>query len=128
MKEIIQTDNAPKPVGPYSQAVKAGGFLFVSGQLGIDPKQGKIVAQDITGQTRQVLENVKAILQAAGYAMADVVKTEVFLSSMSSFKDFNSEYGKNFSTDAPARVTVAAELPANALVEVSAVAYRPFNV
>jgi 2-iminobutanoate/2-iminopropanoate deaminase len=128
VKEIVQTDNAPKPVGPYSQAVKAGDFLFVSGQLGIDPKQGKIVAQDVTGQTRQVLENVKSILQAAGYTLADVVKTEVFLSSMTLFKDFNVEYAKYFPSDAPARVTIAAGLPANGLVEISAVAFKPFKV
>jgi len=128
VKEIVQTDNAPKPVGPYSQAVKAGDFVFVSGQLGIDPKQGKIVAQDVAGQTRQVLENIKAVLQAAGYTLADVVKTEVFLSSMALFKDFNLEYAKYFPTQAPARVTIAAELPANGLVEISAVAYKPFKV
>lgn len=128
MKETVQTDKAPKPVGPYSQSVKAGGFLYVSGQLGIDPKQGAITAQDVAGQTRQVLENIKAVLQAADYTLSDVVKTEVFLSSMTLFKDFNVEYAKYFPADAPARVTVAAELPANALVEISAVAYKPLKV
>jgi len=125
MKEIIQTDNAPKPVGPYSQAVKAGGLLFVSGQLGIDPIQGKIVATDIAGQTRQALENINRILKAANYTLADVVKTEVFLISMELFKEFNSEYAKYFLTNAPARIIVAAELPLNALVEISAIAYQP---
>jgi len=124
VKEIVQTENAPKPVGPYSQAIKAGGFLFVSGQLGIEPKQGKIVASDVSMQTRQVLENIKAILQAAGYTLNDVVKTEVFLLSMAMFKEFNSEYEKYFPLDAPARVTIATQLPANALVEVSVIAYQ----
>ncbi len=127
MKEIIQTDKAPKPVGPYSQAVKVDGFLFVSGQLAIDPEQGKIVATEIAGQTRQVLENIKSVLQAAGYALEDIVKTEVFLASMTLFKEFNGEYGKYFSSDAPARVTVAAQLPLNALVEISAIAHRPLH-
>jgi 2-iminobutanoate/2-iminopropanoate deaminase len=125
MKEIIQTDKAPKPVGPYSQAVKADGFLFVSGQLAIDPEQGKIVATEIVGQTRQVLENIKSVLQAASYTLEDIVKTEVFLASMKLFKEFNVEYAKYFPSDAPARVTVAAQLPPNALVEISAVAHRP---
>ncbi|XHH07948.1 MAG: Rid family detoxifying hydrolase [Candidatus Bathyarchaeia archaeon] len=125
MKEIVQTENAPKAVGPYSQAVKAGGFLFVSGQLAIDPKKGEIVAMDIMEQTRQVLENIKSILQAAGYCLRDVVQNTVYLSSMTLFKEFNTEYAKFFSADAPARVTVAALLPLNALVEISTVAYQP---
>lgn len=125
MSEIFQTDNAPKPVGPYSQAVKAGGWLFVSGQLGIDPMQGKIVAVDIAGQTKQVLENIEEILKAANYKLGDVVKTEVFLSSIELFKEFNIEYAKYFLSNAPARVTVAAELPLNALVEISVTAYQP---
>lgn len=125
MKEIIQTDRAPKPVGPYSQAVKAGGLLFVSGQLAIDPDRREIVATDITGQTKQVLENINAVLQAANYSFSDVVKTEVFLSSMKLFKEFNIEYAKYFPANAPARVTVATELPLNALIEISAIAYQP---
>ena len=88
----------------------------------------KIVAQDVTGQTWQVLENIKAVLQAAGCTLTDVVKTEVFLSSMALFKDFNLEYAKYFPTQAPARVTIAAELPAKGLVEISAVAFKPFKV
>jgi 2-iminobutanoate/2-iminopropanoate deaminase len=124
MKEIIQTDYAPKPVGPYNQAVKAEGFLFISGQLAIDPLQGKIVALDIVEQTRQVLENIKAILQKAGYSLEDVVQTTVYLSSMAVFKEFNTEYAKYFPADAPARATVAVGLPPNALVEISAVAHK----
>ncbi len=124
MKKTIYTDAAPKPVGPYSQAVKADGFLFVSGQLAIEPKEGKIVAADISEQTRQVLENIKAILQAAGYTLNDVVQTTVYLSSMVMFKEFNAEYAKYFPSDAPARATVAVGLPPDALVEISAVACR----
>lgn len=124
MKKTVYTDAAPKPVGPYSQAVKTDNFLFVSGQLAINPKQGKIVAADITEQTRQVLENIKAILQTAGYTLNDVVQTTVYLSSMALFKEFNAEYAKYFSADAPARVTVAVGLPLNALIEISAVACR----
>ena len=83
MKKIVLTENAPKPIGPYNQAVKAGKFLFVSGQLAIDPKEGKIVVENVTLQTRQVMENIKAILEAAGYSLKDVVQSNVYLSSMS---------------------------------------------
>ena len=124
MKTIINSENAPNPIGPYNQAVKADNFLFISGQIAIDPKQAKIIAQDIGGQTWQVLENLKAILQTAGYTLNDIVQTNVYLSAMTLFKEFNAEYAKHFQKDYPARVTVAAELPANALVEISAVAYK----
>jgi 2-iminobutanoate/2-iminopropanoate deaminase len=96
MKQTLFYTKAPKPVGSYSQAVKAGKFLFVSGQLPIDPKEGKIVAMDIASETRQVMENIKAILEAADYAMKDVVSTNVYLSSMKLFDQFNSEYEKCF--------------------------------
>ena len=124
MKIIINSENAPKPIGPYNQAVKAGNFLFISGQIAIDPKQAKITAQDIAGQTRQVIENLKAILQTAGYTLNDIVQTNVYLSSMTLFKEFNVEYAKFFQESAPARVTIATELPVNALVEISVVAYK----
>ena len=124
MKKQIFTEKAPKPVGPYNQAVQAGKFLFVSGQLAIDPKEGKIVAKDITLQTRQVMENIKAILEAAGYGLKDVVASNVYLSSMALFDEFNSEYAKYFDGEFPARATVGAELKADALVEVSVVAYK----
>jgi 2-iminobutanoate/2-iminopropanoate deaminase len=124
MKAIVQAKNAPKPVGPYSQAVKVGNFLFVSGQLAIDPKLGKIVAQDITGQTRQVVENIKAILEAANYDLKDVVQTNVYLSSMMLFKEFNVEYSKYFDKEYPARATIGVELTPNALVEISAIACK----
>ncbi len=124
MKKAIQSQKAPKPVGPYSQAMQAGKFLFVSGQLAIDPKQGKIVAPDVTGQTRQIMENIKAILDAAGYSLADVVQSTVYLSSMALFEEFNREYAKCFSAEFPARATVGIELKSGALVEVAVVAYR----
>jgi 2-iminobutanoate/2-iminopropanoate deaminase len=124
MKKPVFSEKAPKPIGPYNQAVKAGKFLFVSGQLAIDPKEGKIVAKGITSQTRQVMENIKAILVAAGYSLKDVVQTEVYLSSMTLFEEFNYEYAKCFDGEFPARVTVAVELKADALVEISVVAYK----
>jgi 2-iminobutanoate/2-iminopropanoate deaminase len=124
MKKIVLTQNSPKPIGPYNQAVQAGNFLFVSGQLAIDPKEGKITAKDITAQTHQVMENIKAILEAAGYSLKDVVSSTVYLSSMALFDEFNREYGKHFDGDFPARATVACELKAGALVEISAVAFK----
>ncbi len=124
MKKIVQTENAPKPAGPYSQAVQVGKFLFVSGQLAIAPKEGKIVATDIRGQTIRVMENIKAILQAAGYNFSDIVQSNVYLSSMKLFSEFNSEYAKYFSKEFPARATVGIELMPNALVEISVVAYK----
>ena len=125
MNKIIVTANAPNPIGPYSQAVKAGKFLFVSGQLAIDPKEGKLVAADIKLQTRQVMENIKAILQAADYSLKDVVQSTVYLSSLALFEEFNCEYALYFDGDFPARATVGgAELKVGALVEVSVVAYK----
>ena len=104
--------------------MKAGKFLFVSGQLAIDPKEGKIVAKTVTLQTRQVMENIKAILEAAGYSLKDIVQSNVYLSSMALFDEFNSEYAKYFDEEFPARATVGVELKADALVEVSVVAYK----
>jgi len=124
MKKIIQTENAPKPVGPYSQAIRADKFLFVSGQVAIDPKQGKIADTDIRGQTVRVMENIKAILQAAGYSFSDVIQANVYLSSMKLFSEFNSEYAKYFDREFPARATVGVELMPNALVEISVIAYK----
>jgi 2-iminobutanoate/2-iminopropanoate deaminase len=124
MKKTILNPNAPKPIGPYSQAVQAGKFLFISGQLAIDPKEGKIVANDIAAQTHQVIENIKSILEAADYGLEDVVSTTVYIASMELFEEFNTEYAKFFSDEFPARATVACELKAGALVEISAVAYK----
>ncbi len=124
MRKVVNSIKAPKPVGPYSQAIQAGGFLFISGQLAIDPKLGKIVATDITAQTRQIMENIKAILASVNYSVSDLVQTTVYLSSMTLFEDFNREYAKHFTADFPARTTVACELKVGALVEIAAVAYK----
>jgi 2-iminobutanoate/2-iminopropanoate deaminase len=124
MKQSIFTDKAPKPIGPYNQAVKVGNFLFVSGQLAIDPKQGKIVSETIALQTRQVMENINSILQQSGYSLNDIVQTTIYLSSLSLFDGFNAEYSKFFAGDFPSRSTVGSELKAGALVEISAVAYK----
>jgi 2-iminobutanoate/2-iminopropanoate deaminase len=124
MKKTVLSQNAPKPIGPYSQAVQAGKFLFVSGQLAIDPAEGKIIAQTITLQTYQVMENIKAVLEVAGYSLKDVVQSNVYLSSMWLFDEFNRAYTKYFEEEFPARATVGSELKAGALVEVSVVAYK----
>ncbi|HEX9862829.1 MAG TPA: Rid family detoxifying hydrolase [Candidatus Bathyarchaeia archaeon] len=124
MKKVIQTENAPKPVGPYSQAIRIDKFLFVSGQVAIDPKEGKIIANDIKGQTTRVMENIKAILQAAGYNFSDIIQSNVYLSSMKLFSEFNNEYAKYFREEFPARATVGIELMPNALVEIAVVAYK----
>jgi len=125
LNKIIVCGNAPKPIGPYSQAVKAGKFLFVSGQLAIDPKEGKLVTADIKLQTRQVMENIKAILKDAGCSLKDVVQSTVYLSSLALFEEFNREYALYFDSNYPARATVGgAELKAGAIIEVSVVAYK----
>lgn len=123
-KEALTTDKAPKPAGPYSQAIKIGEFLFISGQIPIDPKTGKIVEGGIKEQTRQVMENIKAIVEAAGYTMNDIVKVFVFLRDLNQFPQFNEEYAKYFKEKPPARTTVGAKIPKNALLEVSAIAYK----
>jgi 2-iminobutanoate/2-iminopropanoate deaminase len=124
MKKIVQTENAPKPVGAYSQAVRAGKFFFVAGQLGIDPKEEKMISGNIIGQTRRALENVKAVLEAEAYRLSDVVQTNVYLSSVNLFRDFNIEYEKYFHKEPPARVTVGTALGFGALVEISVIAYK----
>ena len=124
MRKIIQTEKAPKPVGPYSQAIKVDKFLFISGQVAIDPEKCKIIAEGIKAQTIRVMENVKAILQAAGYDLSDVVQSNVYLSSMKLFSEFNDEYAKYFEKVFPARATVGIELMPGALLEISVVAYK----
>jgi 2-iminobutanoate/2-iminopropanoate deaminase len=124
MKQAVNSPNAPKPVGPYSQAVIAGNTLYISGQLAIDPKTNTLIEADITAQTQQILENIQAILQAANFSLKDVVQTTVYLTSMTNFADFNREYAKYFPEVPPARSTVACELKAGALVEISAVAFK----
>ncbi len=122
-KKIISTDTAPKAVGPYSQAIEAGNFLFVSGQLPLHPQSGEIVGNDIAAQTRQSIENIRAVLAAVGVSLADVVKTTVFLQNMEDFARMNEVYQQCFGDSTPARSTVAvAKLPRNALVEIESIA------
>jgi 2-iminobutanoate/2-iminopropanoate deaminase len=122
-KKIIITSEAPEPIGPYSQAVQVGNLLFVSGQIAINPANGNIEATDITAETIQVMENLKAVLVAAGMDFSNVVKTNIYLSDMGSFPVVNGIYGKYFTADFPARETVAVKtLPRNVNVEISVIA------
>lgn len=122
-KEIISTENAPGAIGPYSQAVKVGNMVFVSGQIPIDPASGNFVSDDVAEQTEQVLKNLSAVLEAAGSAMGKVVKTTVFLADMGDFAVMNEVYGRHFVENEPARATVqAARLPRDARVEIDCVA------
>ena len=122
-KKIISTDTAPKAVGPYSQAIQAGGFIFVSGQLPLHPQSGEIVGNDVAAQTRQSIENIKAVLAAASVSLVDVVKTTVFLQNMGDFARMNEVYQQFFGDSAPARSTVeVAKLPRNALIEIESIA------
>jgi len=123
VKEIIQTDNAPKAIGPYSQAIKANGLIFASGQIPIDPKTGQFVPGGITEQTEQVLKNLTAVIEAGGSSLSQVVKTTVFLADMQDFVAMNEVYGRFFAELPPARATVqAARLPRDARVEIEAIA------
>lgn len=125
MKEVVYTENAPKPIGPYSQAVKVGKMLFVSGQIPIDPKTGEVVKGDIKEQTRQVMENIKAVLEAAGYTLDDVVMSFVYLADLNHFPAYNEVYSQYFKEKPPARVTIqAARLPKDVLIEVAVIAAR----
>jgi len=122
-KEVIQTDKAPAAIGPYSQAIKCGGVLFISGQIPVDPDTGEIVAGDIKAQTKRVLDNLKAILAAAGLDLSAVVKTTVYLSDMNDFPEMNEVYADYFSHAPPARATVqVAGLPKGVSVEIDAIA------
>lgn len=122
-RDIVKTDAAPQAIGPYSQAIKANGFVFVSGQLALDPRTGQMVGQDIKTQTRRVLDNIKAVLQAAGASLDKVVRCGVFLRDMNDFGPMNEEYGSYFKELPPARTTVqVAKLPRDALIEIDAIA------
>jgi len=122
-KEIIETTGAPAPIGPYSQAVRAGNLLFVSGQVAINPGNGNVEATDIKGETTQVMKNLEAVLNSAGYQFDNVVKTTIFLSDMTLFAQVNEIYGSYFSSNFPARETVAVKgLPKNVNVEISVIA------
>ncbi|MCU0591938.1 MAG: RidA family protein [Desulfobacterales bacterium] len=120
MKKRISTDQAPQAIGPYSQAIQFGNLLFVSGQVPLDPRTGNLVAGDIEAQTRQVMENLKAIVAAAGMTLADALKATCFLKNMGDFAKFNGIYAAYFGDTPPARETVeVARLPRDVLVEVS---------
>lgn len=123
MRDIVLTDKGPKPIGPYSQAVRSNGFLYLSGQVALDPKSGELVGSDVAQQTQQTLENVKGILEAAGSNLHHVVKTTVFLKDMNDFAAMNETYAKYFPSAPPARSTVqVARLPKDALVEIEVIA------
>ena len=123
MRVAVSTESAPKAIGPYSQAVRAGSLLFVSGQIPIDPLTGSLVEGDIAAQTRRVLQNVGAILEAAGASFGHVVRTTVFLADMNDFAAMNEVYASCFTSPAPARATVqVARLPKDARVEIDVIA------
>ncbi len=123
MKDIIHTEQAPKAIGPYSQAIRTNGFVFASGQIPIDPKTGEFVAGGIAEQTEQAIKNLSRVLEAAGSDLNRVVKTTVFLLDMGEFAAMNEVYGRFFSEEPPARATVeAARLPRDARVEIEAIA------
>ena len=124
-KKIIKSSDAPAAVGPYSQAIEAGGFVFCSGQIPIDPKTGEMVSSNTAAATETVISNLKAVLAAAGLGLENVVKTTVFLSDINDFGAMNEVYAKHFSDNPPARACVqAARLPKGSLVEIEAIAYK----
>ena len=123
MKKIISTNQAPAAIGPYSQAVRTGSFLFCSGQIPLDPKSGEIVAGDITAQTGRVMDNIAGLLRAEGLSFDDIVKTTIFLTNLGDFQTVNQIYGSYFKNDPPARSTVqVAALPRGANVEIEVIA------
>ena len=124
-KKIIKTADAPQAIGPYSQAVEAGGFVFVSGQIPIDPRSGNVIQVDIKAQTRQVMENAKAILSAAGCGMSQVVKATIYLKNLGDFAVMNEIYGGYFPSDPPARATVeVSRLPKEVTIEMDFTAWK----
>lgn len=125
MKQVIQTNNAPQAIGPYSQAIMANGTLYVSGQIPVVPATGTIVSDKVEDQARQVMENVKAVVEAAGLTLDDVVKTSVFIKNMDDFGTINAIYSEYFKTDCPARACVeVARLPKDVLLEMEAIAVK----
>jgi 2-iminobutanoate/2-iminopropanoate deaminase len=124
MKDVVLTDRGPKPIGPYSQAIKSNGFVFVSGQIALDPKTGEFAAADIRIQTEKVFENLKGILEASGASLSHVVKATVYLKEMNDFAAMNEVYARFFPAAAPARTTIqVARLPKDALVEIDVIAF-----
>jgi 2-iminobutanoate/2-iminopropanoate deaminase len=125
MKKVIKTDLAPKAIGPYSQAIMVGDFLFASGQIAIDPKKGELVEGGIEAQATQVMENIKNLLAAAGMDFSHVVKTTIFLTDMNNFSLVNEIYGKYFGEEPPARSCVeVSRLPKGALIEIEVIAHK----
>ena len=125
MKKIITSENAPAPIGPYSHAVKVGNMLFVSGQVGKNPKTGELILGNVKSETKQVMENIKAVIEAAGLKMSDIVKSSIFLSDMNNFTQVNEVYGTYFISNPPARETVqVAALPKKVNVEISVIAIK----
>jgi 2-iminobutanoate/2-iminopropanoate deaminase len=123
MKKIVSTNEAPAAIGPYSQAVRSGSFLFCSGQIPLDPKSGEIIPGDITAQTRRVMENIAALLKSAALDFDHVVKTTIFLTSLADFQTVNQIYGSYFKNDPPARSTVqVAALPRGVNIEIEVIA------
>jgi 2-iminobutanoate/2-iminopropanoate deaminase len=123
MRTVIATDRGPKAIGPYSQAIKANGLVFLSGQIPLDPATQQLIAGEVAAQTEQVLQNISAILDAAGTSLSRVIKTTVFLKNMNDFAAMNEVYGRHFSTEPPARSTVeVARLPKDVLVEIDVIA------
>ena len=126
LREVIATEQAPRAIGPYSQAIRAGNLLFCSGQIPIDPATGEFVSGGVAEQTEQVMRNLSAVLRAGQSSLGQVVKTTVFLADMNDFTAMNEVYGRFFSENPPARATVqAARLPRDAKVEIDAIAYKP---
>ncbi len=125
MKKVIQSENAPKPVGPYSQAIEAGNMLFCSGQIAIDPATDAVLTGDVEAQTRQVMKNIKAVLDKAGYTWNQIVKTTIFLTDMADFAKVNAIYAEAFKELPPARSTVQVSgLPKGVNVEIEVTAYK----
>ena len=125
-KSVVATEQAPAAIGPYSQAIKAGEFVFTSGVIPLDPVSGEIVGTDVTAQTERVMASLKAVLEAAGSSLDNVVKTTCFLQDLADFAAFNAVYSQSFTSEPPARSTVqVAKLPREVLVEVEAVALLP---
>ena len=123
MKNVVITDRGPKPIGPYSQAIKTNGLVYLSGQVALDPKSGELIGADIRQQTERVLENIKGILEAAGVNLHHVLKTSVFLKDMNDFAAMNEVYARYFTSAPPARSTVqVSRLPKDALVEIEVIA------
>lgn len=125
MKKVINSSNAPAPIGPYSQAILVNGTLYVSGQIPIEPSTGNIVSENISQETHQVMQNLKAILEEADYSFTDVVKCSIFVSDMGNFQSINTVYGEYFTENPPARETVEVScLPKNVNVEISCIAVK----